>query len=194
MRRLVPVAALLLATSACGGSGNDAARATAELAKAGEQVAKDIASGKAASGPVVPFEKLIPFLPEIPGWTREEPKGETQTMGVTVSNARVRYEKDDSELEIEIGDSSMSAALLAPYAAILRGTHSEKTDEGYSKTTKVSGFPASETWQHEAKWGEFKIIVAERFLVTVKGNAVADVETVRKAAEAMDLKGLAALR
>jgi hypothetical protein len=51
-----------------------------------------------------------------------------------------------------------------------------------------------EHWQHETKWGEFTIIVAERFVVTVKGNAVPDVETVRKAAEAMDLCGLAALK
>jgi hypothetical protein len=150
MRRLLSVTVLLLATSACGGSQEQAT--TADLAK-------------------------------------------MLTVGVTLSNAKVSYEKpDSSELDIEISDSSMTAALLAPYAAILKGNHSEKTDEGYTKTTKVNGFPASETWQHGVKWGEFKIIVAERFVVSVKGNAVPDIETVRKAAEAMDLKGLAALR
>ena len=193
MRRLVSIAAVLVASAGCGSSPNEAPP-TAELAKAGEQLARDIASGKAASGPVVPFEKLMPFLPQIPGWERDEPKGELMTVGVTVSNASAKYTKGDSELEIEIGDSSMSSAFLAPYAAILRGEYSQKTAEGYTKATKVGGFPASEEWQHEVNWGEFKIIVAERFVVTVRGNAVPNVDAVRQAAETMDLKGLAAVK
>jgi hypothetical protein len=191
--RMVLAAALPVA-AACGGSSTPTEEAAAALTKAGDQLAKDIASGKTGSVEVVPFEKLITFLPELPGWTRDEPKGQMVTMGITMSTAEARYEKDDSELEFEISDSSMSAVVLGEFAAIMQGNYSEKTEEGYTKTTKVGGYPASEEWQYEAHFAQYKVIVANRFVVTARGNAVESVDVVKRAIEAIDLKGLAALK
>jgi hypothetical protein len=175
------VAMLVLVTAACGGS-QDAPPATAQAPAA-----------SAGSGPVsvVPHASLEALLPALPGWTRGEPKGETDR-AESVSRVTVDYERPGSTMSIEIMDTSKNENVLA----VMRSTlASPQPSPGttVAKTT-VGGFPAVEEWTAEAKNGVISVLVAERFTVGVTGSSVPDLATIRAVAEAIDLQKLAALK
>lgn len=193
IKRLACACAVLLFASGCGRS-SDTQPAADQTGKAVEQAVKDMASGTPSNVKVVPFESLQALLPDLPGWTKGEPKGETETVGVSISRVQVDYEKGDSTLSFELMDSSMNQALLAPMAALVKTGISERTSDGYKKGTTVGGLPGTEEWTSTSKRGVVTVIAGGRFFATVTGEGVPDIETVRKAVEAIDLKKLAALK
>jgi hypothetical protein len=194
-KKLAWVCAGLLLAGGCGHSPEaEHAQAADQAAKAAEQAMKDGASGAPSNVKVVPFESLQALLPDMPGWTKGEPKGETETVGVSVSRVQVDYDKGESTLSFEIMDSSMNQALIGPMTALLKTGYSEKTTDGYKRGTTVGGFPGSEEWTSTSKRGVVTALVGGRFIATVTGEGVPDIETVRKAVEAIDLKKLAALK
>lgn len=196
MKRLALCCVLAAALVACSGSKEaDTAKATADAGAAIEQAVKDAAAGKMSNVKVVPFESLLPFLPDMPGWTKGEPKGETDNaMGINVSRVQVDYDKGESTMSFEIMDSSMNPAILTPFTMAAKAGLEERTAEGYTKSTMVAGYPAVEEWTPEAKNGSVGLLVGGRYLVKVTGSTVADVETIRKAVQAVDLRKLAALK
>lgn len=191
-KRLAWVCAGLLLAGGCGKPSET--QAVDQAAKAAEQAAKDTASGASSNVKVVPFESLQALLPDMPGWTKGEPKGETETVGVSMSRVHVDYDKGESTLSFEIMDSTMNQALLGPAMALAKTGYSEQTSEGFKKGTAVGGFPGVEEWTTVSKRGVVTAIVGGRFIATVTGEGVPDIDTVRKALEAMDLKKLAALK
>ena len=91
-------------------------------------------------------------------------------------------------------DSSLNQMLTSAFLMGAKAGVVEKTADGYTKGTTVAGFPAVESWTPAAKNGELGLLVGGRYLVKVNGSTVPDVETIRKAVEAIDLKKLAALK
>jgi hypothetical protein len=153
------------------------------------------ASGQASAPRTVPHETLKAFLPTLPGWTRGEIHGETSNdMGISISRVQADYEKSGSTLSFEIMDSSAFPAITAPFLIAAKSGMVEQTADGYTKGVMVSGFPAIETWTPSAKNGELGLLVAGRYLVKVNGNSVPDIETIRSAINAVDLKKLAAVK
>jgi hypothetical protein len=69
----------------------------------------------------------------------------------------------------------------------------KETDAGYDKTYKSGGQLVHEKWDNGSHYGEYGVIVAERFSVTVSGNA-ADMDELKGAVGHVDLAGLAALK
>jgi hypothetical protein len=191
-KRFARVCVALLLTGACGTS-SETAQTADQMAKAAGQATADAASGKASNVKVVPFEQLQALLPSLPGWTRGEPTGETVTEGVAISRTQANYDKGDGSLSLEIMDSSMNQALLAPMMAMLKPGYDQRTVEGYKKATTIGGFPGAEEWTVVSKHGVVTAVVNERFFATATGDGV-DIDTVRKAVEAIDLKKLAALK
>jgi hypothetical protein len=62
------------------------------------------------------------------------------------------------------------------------------------RSLTVHGFPAYEEWTAESRYGEVHVLVAERFMVKVTGEIVADRATVERAAQAIPLQKPAALK
>jgi hypothetical protein len=144
---------------------------------------------------VVAPAKLVALLPAIPGWTKGEPKGEAMNMGtMTLSMARVSYEKDDSSIKLEITDTVFNQMILGPFSSMMKAGFSEKTSAGWRKSVTIGGFPGLESWDAEQKSADVVTAVAGRYLVKASATEVADTSTARKAVEAVDLKALAALK
>jgi hypothetical protein len=191
--RPVSVACVLgvfLAASACGGGG-DASPTSSSVSGA---------SGSSASASVVPFERLLGFLPALPGWTRGNPQGETDT-SEGVSRVQVDYEQAGGigGLSIEIMDTMGNADILAPLQAFIKANRSETSVDGTATTitpVQIGGFPARQEWTSAegANNGSLGILVAGRFTVHITGSSLSGNDVMTKAAEAIDLKALATLK
>jgi hypothetical protein len=179
--------------AACGGS--NASAAGSRTPAAAEEAMKAAASGQTAAPRTVSHETLKTFLPALPGWTRGEIQGETSNdMGISISRVQVNYDKGEANLSYEIMDSSLNAAITAPFLMAAKAGMTEQTADGYTRGLMVSGFPAIETWTPAAKNGELGLLVGGRYLVKVTGNSVPDIDTIRNAVAAVDLKRLATLK
>ena len=144
-----------------------------------------------AGAEVVNFKELLPFVDlKIPGWTMEgKPSGTTLKQGnVMVSEARVSFRAKDQTLEVVIMD------FMGKTIPFLTGQHLEmESSEETVRTTEVQGFKALETLRHRERQGELSISVADRFWVKIDAEGIDNLEVLKKVAQQMDLKKLAAL-
>jgi hypothetical protein len=182
-----------------------AAKAGEEMAKAGAGAAgaaQQSAPGEAAamgganggkSADPVSFRDLQTAFPTVSGWTMDKPKGERMTAPVAFSQTEARYKNGDQEIEVKIVDSAFNQILVAPWAMFLTAGYEKETDDGYEKSTIVSGHPGFEKWNTTRKEGELNIVVAKRFLVSVEGDQLADVKQLHDFAAKVDFSKLAAL-
>ena len=205
------IAVFAVAGAACGGAKDPAkpaeqaaqqaaqpqAGGTQDLAKSMEQFGN--AMQQMQKGPSgeniqpVDFEALQALLPDISGWEKETPKGESMTAPVKFSQAETAYTKDEARIEVKIVDTAMSQMLTLPYQMFLMSGYSSKTSNGYEKAAKVAGQPGWEKWDSEAKRAEVGFIVGQRFMVTIDGSNT-DVKTVQDVAGKIDLGKLAGLK
>jgi hypothetical protein len=68
----------------------------------------------------------------------------------------------------------------------------DRNEGGYTRTYKLAGFPAIETYSVEARAGTLQIFVAQRVIVTVMAENLPPEQT-RKVGEALPLAKVAAL-
>ena len=156
----------------------------------------------ASNGSLIPHERLLPFLPTLPGWTREgAPQGDTDaTEGV--SRVQVNYGIDGgiSGLSVEIMDTTGNAGILAPLQEFIKANKTEAIGDPTAPVAvtpiQVKGFFGRQEWQPHAgaNNGAISLLVADRFTVGITGNSLASVDVMKAAAEAIDLKKLAALK
>jgi hypothetical protein len=178
MRLLALVGVALVAAAACGGP---------EKVNQDAMTAAPAASAASSGIEVVPFESLQALLPNLPGWTRGVPSGETDTVQ-SVSRVTVDYDKPPSTLSFELMDSSMNEAVLALIKEAIKGENPEL------KPTTLAAFPAAEQWFDEPQRGAIHVLVGGRFMLVVTGESVSGLDTIREAAAAIDLNKLAALK
>jgi len=178
------------AKETAGDASQDVAKGMQEFAKAMEQMQQS-PDGKAYEP--VSFKQLQNFFPDISGWEKEKPTGESMTAPVKFSQAETAYTQGDARIEVKIVDTAMSKMLTMPYQMFLMTGYQKETDTGYEKAAKVGGNPGWEKWDSEARRAELGVIVGQRFLVTVEGSAT-DVKTVQGVIGKMDLEKLAGLK
>jgi len=183
-------AAQQAAEGAAGGGETDVAKGMQDFAKAMEQLQQS-PDGKAYEP--VSFKQLQGFFPDIAGWEKEKPTGESMTTPVKFSQAETAYTKGDARIEVKIVDTAMSKLLTMPYQMFLMTGYQKETDSGYERAAKVGGNPGWEKWDSEAKRAELGVIVGQRFLVTAEGIDT-DVKTVQDVIGKMDLGKLAGLK
>jgi hypothetical protein len=149
-----------------------------------------------AGGPVkvVDYEVLKGLIPEYKGWERSGVKGKTATMGVTVSSAEGRYEKDGQNIKLEIVDTSFNQMILAPFMMFARAGYEERSDDGYKKGMTLAGHPGFESFEKNGRDAEVHLLVANRFLVNAEGSGVESPEPVRALVQTVDLGKLAGLK
>ena len=175
-------------------AGDQAAKGMEDFAKAmqGMAAAMGGANGGKPADPVS-FRDLQAAFPTVSGWTMDKPKGERMTAPVAFSQTEARYKNGDQEIEVKIVDSAFNQILVAPWAMFLTAGYEKETDDGYEKSTTVSGNPGFEKWNSARKEGELNIVVAKRFLVSVEGDKLADVKQLHDFAAQVDFGKLAAL-
>jgi hypothetical protein len=178
------------AKEAAGSGEADVAKGMQEFAKAMEKMQQS-PDGKAYEP--VSFKELQGFFPDVSGWEKEKPTGESMTAPVKFSQAETAYTQGDARIEVKIVDTAMSKMLTLPYQMFLMAGYQKETDTGYEKAAKVGGNPGWEKWDSEAKRAELGVIVGQRFLVTVEGSGT-DVKTVQGVIGKMDLGKLAGLK
>ncbi len=153
----------------------------------------------AAMGNTGPVESLAPerikaFLPEkLAGLPRSDLSAERSgAMGIQISTARGTYEDQSGNgLQVEITDMGAAKGIMG-LAGWLGVEQERVTETGYEKTYKNGQMLVHEQWDRQSASGEYSLVVADRFSVTVTGNAP-DIGTLKSAASGIDIEGLAAL-
>jgi hypothetical protein len=202
IKRTIIAGFVLAAAAGCGGAENQPAeqaapqsqqdaeqvqRGAEQVAKAPPQIAQDHAE-------VVDFELLKSLLPSVNGWTQSGARGEQVSMPMEFSHAGVRYSRGDSSVALEITDSALNQMLLGPMSMFLASGYSERSDDGFKRSTKIGGHPGVEDWNSAARRGEITAVVNNRFIVQATGHDVDDLAAVRQIVDAVDLAKLSALK
>lgn len=173
-----------------GGGDMDLAKLQA-ASKAMEAAAKKAESGEAvATDP----DALKAFLPaNVGGFAREEVSASSSgAAGIQGSQAEGRYVNGDASLRLQVTDLGAAGA-LAGMASAFNVKSSKETATGYEKMGMVGGRMTQESYDRQAKRGEFSVLVGERFLVQANGDG-ASMEDLKAAVAAVDqrrLEGLA---
>ena len=192
----VAAAALVLggALAACGDATPGAHDPLAQLTSAAEQLQK-AAEGFSTRKPVPPvaFRELIEFLPgKVPGLARQEPKGETTTVGswrYSQADAGFRSEDGSRSLDVSIFDYAHIPFLYVPFNAIIGMNVAKESTEGYQRSTRIEGYPGFEEWNRGGT-SEAVVLLGDRFIVKAQARGMGD-GAARKVLEDMDLDALA---
>jgi len=146
---------------------------------------------------VVPYEKLLPFLPEPPaGWVAENPSGSTTDVEVFyLSTATRTYQKGDDENASVATVTIIDAGGYKGYFETT--THSWKFTsngpDGYDKAVEIDGIPGYEHFSKAANSSSLCVIVGKRFFVQIE-LIREDPKELRAWLKKLDLKKLAELR
>ncbi|MGB0847094.1 MAG: hypothetical protein ACPGSM_10230 [Thiolinea sp.] len=114
-------------------------------------------------------EKLSELLPEaLDGWTAGE--AESAAVGAAMFGggltAKRSYQKDKSKVKIEIvTDSPMIQSMVALFTNPLFGASG-------GKMTKINGHKAMLEYNKKRQKGEYKLMINNRYMVTVNGRKV----------------------
>ena len=188
---------LVLALWSCGGKEEEQEKEEPKNAMEAIQQMADKAQEMQEKGPVDPvdFRSLKELRPnEAAGLERTEATGEKNgAMGFSISQAQGKYEKDDARIEVEIMDTGgVGGMAMMGMAAWSMAEVDKETKSGYEKTTRVNGMKAFEKYDNDTKDGEVNVIVADRFVVNVKGRNVT-MDQIKDTLDDLELDQLAKL-
>ncbi len=141
-------------------------------------------------------DQLKPFLPDaMEGLKRTQLSVDRSgALGVQISKATATYADDGQRrLNLEITDTGSLKGLVG-FASGWAGVEQDtETDTGYDKIYKSGGQLVHEKWDSRGNFGEYGVVVGDRFSVKVSGNA-ASIDELKAAVASVNLAGLEALR
>jgi len=140
-------------------------------------------------------ERLKAFLPEkLSGLTRASFSSERNAaMGLQVSEAQASYgDAAGHMLDLDVTDAGGAKGMMM-FASWAMLQQERQTDHGYEKSTKKDGRLVHEEWDTQENRGEYSMVIADRFVVKVSGQA-SGIDQLRSAVESLDIKGLEALK
>lgn len=176
----------------------EAAQKSGDTKAAGDAMGAVLGAALGAGGAKVEAlapERLKAFLPEtLAGLPRKSLSAERNAMmGLQIATGEARYSDDkgrDMKLEITDMGSAQGVMLMAGWASI----ESEKqTETGYEKTAKVDGRIVHEEWDTARKSGEYSVVLGERFIAKISGEA-ANIGELKAALASIDVNALEALK
>jgi hypothetical protein len=103
-------------------------------------------------------------------------------MGVSVSNAKRRFENDEKYVEVELYDynspGGLTSAMLFPFtmAAEISMEDTNVKQTGFKQGSQIKG---SHMYRKGDKVAELSAVVAGRFVIMVKANEQPDMEFVK---------------
>ncbi|MFI4867796.1 MAG: Yip1 family protein [Steroidobacterales bacterium] len=141
-------------------------------------------------------DQIKPFLPDaLAGLKRTQLSVDRSgALGVQISKATATYSDDGQRrLNLEITDTGSLKGLVG-FASGWAGVEQDtETDTGYDKTYKSGGQLVHEKWDSRGNFGEYGVVVGDRFSVRVSGNA-ASIDELKAAVASVNLAGLEALK
>ncbi len=151
-------------------------------------------AGSSGAIEALPADTLKAFIPAtLGGLARSSISAERNAMlGMQVATAQARYGDGDRRVELEIVDSGGAAGLMA-LAGWANIEQSKEEGSRTERTGRENGRMVHEVWDGEAKRGEYSLVLGNRFLVKVEGEADA-LADLRAAAGEVDLARLEGLR
>ncbi|WP_430418728.1 Yip1 family protein [Phenylobacterium sp.] len=137
-------------------------------------------------------DSLKAYLPaSVAGFTRTEVSASSASAaGIEGSQAEAQYTRGESNLKLQVTDIGQAGA-LASIAGAVNMKSSKETATGYEKTGVVDGRMTQESYDRQAKSGEYSVLVGERFMVEASGNGVT-MDELKAAVEAVGISRLEA--
>ncbi len=139
----------------------------------------------------VPHEQLRELFPNVEGWERSTESKTSKAEGHDISLASAQYDEAGSEqhstLKLEIIDGSYVSSVYAPFAVM---SHSGGATDVHKRTIKLDGHPGIEDWNTQTGSVSVALLVARRFVVTLRGSHVSP-QAVKQFLHAIDVKKLA---
>jgi hypothetical protein len=114
------------------------------------------------------YQKYVPFLVDLPGWTGKKADGVAMQMtGVSMITATRAYQRDNSTLNAQIVSGTAAQGMLG---AVKSGMKIE-TAEMHMNTTDLDGFMVARTFQVKDKSGTIIVALGASavFSVSFKG-------------------------
>ena len=140
-------------------------------------------------------DMLKPFIPDtLAGLKRTDFSAERNgAMGMQVSEAHATYSDGaNRSLKLEVTDTGSAKGFLA-LAGFAAVQADKETDHGYEKTYKQNGNLVHEQWDAQTKYGEYGVLIGDRFAVKVSGNADS-MDQLKSAVGSINIAGLEALK
>jgi hypothetical protein len=156
-----------------------------------EAASKQMNSGKTV--PTVSADALKGLLPGgVAGFSRTTLESQSGgAAGMSMSSARGEYTKGDANFTLAVTDLGAMAGMAAMASAV-DAQSTEETDHGYKKVGKVGGRMTTEEWDRESKYGQYSVLVGDRF--TVEANGTADsIDALKQAVASVDMGRLESL-
>ena len=169
--------------------------------KSGDSAAQSAAMGKMmgamAGGNVeaLPPEQIKAFLPDSLGDLKRTSLSAQRNaaMGMQVSEADAEYAADNGRhIRLEVSDTGGAKGLVS-LATAMAPEEEKQTEHGYEKTYNANGNLIHEQWDTQSKYGEYGVLVGQRFSVKASGN-VDSIDQLKQAVASVDLDKLAALK
>lgn len=146
--------------------------------------------------PVVPFRKLMTFLPATPeGWTAENPSGSETDLDVfLLSTASRTYQKGDDENALVATVTIIDAGGHKGYLDAITGQwKTSSTPEAADRPVQIGDMPGFEHVTSAPKAVSLSVIVGKRFFVQIDLVNL-EPKAARDWLKKMDLKGLSQLK
>ena len=97
-------------------------------------------------------------------------------LGMQVSKATATYsDGGQQQLSLKITDTGSLKGLVGLASGWAGVEQDTETDTGYDKTYKSGGHLVHEKWDNRGNFGEYGVVVGDRFSVDVSGNAPASI-------------------
>jgi len=140
----------------------------------------------------VDIEQLKPLVPDtVAGLPKISSRAEKSGFGgLMVSKAEARYGSAEKHVTLEVSDTGGVSGLLA-FAGWAEGVSED--DNGSERTQKVDGRLTHEKVSKTGGSNEYAIVIADRFVVSAKGNGV-DINALKSAVSSIDLAKLESMK
>lgn len=189
--------------AAMGQQADQASKEMEAAQKSGDQAAQSAAMGKmmaAAMGnngtvQALSAEQMKAFLPDsVSGWKRENASASRNgAMGMQTTVAQADYgDGADKHIKLEIADTGTAKGLVS-LATSLAPDQDNETDHGYDKTYTSDGRLTHEQWDSQSRYGEFSVVLGQRFTVKASGN-VDGIDQLKQAVMSVNLAQLESLK
>jgi hypothetical protein len=168
--------------------------ANAQAAAAGQMLGAVLGGGSQVEA-LAP-DALKPFIPDtLAGLPRKSFSVQKQSpVGVQVSVAEASYgaASGGPSYDLTVTDMGGAKGLMA-LTGFANIEEEKQTDGGYEKTYHQGGRLVHEEWNNSGS-GEYTVVIADRFIVALKGSGVANVDALKSALGGLNLAGLEALK
>ena len=157
-------------------SGNESQNPFDQLSQAAEEMNKAFSDGDRKPVPPVNFKTLMTFLPtSYNDMNTEGPEGETASYGEwNFSQAKIRFNGENTSAEIEIFDYAHINLLYAPFKMFFNMKIAKESSKGYEKSMKFGNHPGFIKWESMNQHSEITLLVGDRFIVKVETHGLGE--------------------